>query len=139
MVAAGGDDAVKLPAGSIGIGELSFPFSAAKQLNLTWQNGQANSINLPFSTPAAGALIVQGVGESRNAGPKQVSVDGVQLGEAVGPIPEDPNQPWHFARVVPVTVGQHSLTLWIGGYAGAPPVVSCTGTFIITFVRDTLP
>lgn len=130
---------MKLPAGSIGIGELSFPFSAAKQLNLTWQNGQANSINLPFSTPAAGALIVQGVGESRNAGPKQVSVDGVQLGEAVGPIPEDPNQPWHFARVVPVTVGQHSLTLWIGGYAGAPPVVSCTGTFIITFVRDTLP
>ena len=138
VVAAGGDDAVKLPAGSIGIGEIAFPFSAAKQIDLLWQNGQPNSVNFEFTTPAGGVIVIQGNGYSRNAGPRQVSIDGTLLGEALGPTPEEPYTLWSFSRVVPVKAGQHTMTVLIGGYAGLPIQHSCTGTFVVEFVRDVL-
>jgi hypothetical protein len=127
-----------LPAGSIGIGEIAFPFSAAKQIDLLWQGGQPNSVNFEFTTPAGGVIVVQGYGYSRNAGPKEVTIDGTSLGEALGPTPEDPDELWSFSRVVPVTAGQHTMTVLIGPYTGLPIQPSCRGTFVISFVRDVL-
>lgn len=138
VVAAGGDDAVKLPAGSIGLTEFSGTTCAVKDLAFSWHAGEPTEIAWSVSIPASGYILIQGAGMPRNAGPKLVRLDGVGLGDVLGPTPTTPYQSWVFLKVVPVNAGVHVLSATVGTYSSEIPPDSCAGHFSMLFTRDAL-
>jgi hypothetical protein len=115
VVAAGGDDAVKLPAGSIGAVELSVGTPAV---------GGEGTVNTPLAVncPQSGYLLVVGSGFS----PKSIYTSGRVMVNGVdrGAIPiGTPScgidyQTWTLHRRLDVVAGQHTIELAFSGQTG---------------------
>ena len=139
VVGVGGDDAVKLPAGSIGATEVSLPFPAGIEFSYEWQPGQPADVSRSFSTELAGFLLVQGLGNGPNAVPGSIRVDAQELGNAQSQNSNQTLTPWSFLRFVPVSAGSHTFQFTVypplgDGYS----VGSSSGRFVLLFVRSQL-
>ena len=147
VVAAGGDDAVKLLAGSIGATEVSLPFPAEIEFSYEWQPGQSARVNRSFSTAVSGFLLVQGLGfllvqglgNGLNAVPGSIRVDAQELGNAQSQNSNQNLTPWSFLRFVPVSAGSHTFQFTVypplgDGYS----VGFSSGRFVLLFVRSQL-
>ena len=139
VVAAGGDDALKLLAGSIGATKVSLPFPAEIEFSYEWQPGQSARVNRSFSTAVSGFLLVQGLGNGLNAVPGSIRVDAQELGNAQSQNSNQNLTPWSFLRFVPVSAGSHTFQFTVypplgDGYS----VGFSSGRFVLLFVRSQL-
>jgi len=124
----GGDDSVKLPAGSIGAGELAFGLAAA---------AGEGSVGTPLNVncPAPGYLLIIGSGSTFYTNGR-VIVDGVDRGvipmgnQACG----NNYTTWSLHRRIEIAAGNHTIELtWPSGGG------SCvTGTFTAVYVPASL-
>ena len=78
VVGVGGDDAVKLPAGSIGIGELAGQLSAAALFSASSNGGTATEVTRTFTVKSQCVLLIQGSGSG--CGWFALDLDGVEIG-----------------------------------------------------------
>jgi hypothetical protein len=128
VVAAGGDDAVKLPAGSIGAAEMAFGLAAA---------AGEGSIGTPLSItcPASGFLLIMGAGSTFYTNGR-VIVDGADRGvipmgnQACG----NGYTTWSLHRRIEIAAGSHTIELtWPGASGGC-----VTGTFTAIYIPASL-
>jgi hypothetical protein len=123
-----GDDAVKLPAGSIGANELAFGLARASNQVSEANYGSGISPAAIIDCPSDGFCLVMAGGDI-NLGGVSLRVDGVEYPGTVGGNPCQYNgtqQSWHCFTSVPVTKGHHEVTfVWSGCYS-----VSCSVLFI---------
>lgn len=102
VVGTGGDDSVKLPAGSVGLAELGSD-AHPRCFQIT------TSVTI-FSTTKTGQLLISGVGTSPAGPTSVVVVDGTNYYLA------DHNSGLHsIHRVIPLTPGTHTLVYSDGG------------------------
>ena len=128
-----GDDAVKLPAGSIGVNELAFGLARASNQVSEANYGSGISPAAIIDCPSDGFCLVMAGGDINalyNAGASlSLRVDGVEYPGIVGGNPCNYNgtqASWHCFTSVPVTKGHHEVTfVWSGCYS-----VSCSVLFI---------
>jgi hypothetical protein len=109
--ATGGDDAVKLPAGSIGAGEISGDFAPAATFTVYTEAGSTPVATREIIVPSSGKLVVFGK-YSGQGGDFRVLVDDTQYvtedlntGNSMQPIGKGT-----FVFVVPVTAGPHRIS-----------------------------
>lgn len=118
VVGAGGDDAVKLPAGSIGPSELSSPPPAASS-ELTFSfppNATTTSGVLVINCPGDGFLLLIGGGQSYVG--LTLLVDGVETAYATHGVQcNGPASVWSIHRRLPITRGAHSIAVRGSGCA----------------------
>ena len=111
VVAEGGDDAVKLPAGSIGPTETNGMFASLGELKgtLPWVQ-QGTSANYVFEIPNDGVMLVSGVFENPFRGNSYLSLDGTTLLDGLSQNPQ--------SRLVPISAGQHVIVIMNTGGTG---------------------
>lgn len=129
VVAAGGDDAVKLPAGSIGSAEMA--------LGVPSVGGESNvGTPLTVNCPKAGFLLIIGCGQSYDAG--RITVDGVDRGStSIGTLGcGNGYRTWSVQRRIEVGAGTHTVEIsWPGGAGGG----SCpAGTFTALYFPSSM-
>jgi hypothetical protein len=132
--ATGGDDSVKLPAGSIGAAELDVGMSAAAVVTTALGQGTP-VITKQFSASAEMTVLIQGTGVAYYWGPgghgveATVYIDGAPICPASGTM---------FMGAVTVGPGPHTLELR-GSVPGLPNVSwYCNSAFTVTLVNRTL-
>jgi hypothetical protein len=130
VVAAGGDDSVKLPAGSIGPSEVavsllpsaaSLAFSGSASMPGTFPGGSLIPVAHTFSTGSAGFLSVFGFFTENNGYPCTVWVDGVSVGTSLQVVSGQ-----QYAVTVPIAAGSHTLEI------RSIPFAPCTNCGYIT-------
>ena len=124
VVGTGGDDSVKLPAGSIGASELDIGITAV---------GGEGTVGTPLvvNCPKGGYLLILGAG-SAFCVDGRVLVDGVDRGAIPAGNQACGNNytPWSIHRRVPVEGGTHTIQLVWGSSCG-----NCVGgTFTALFI-----
>ena len=135
--ATGGDDSVKLPAGSIGANELS-PLLASRALQLSYLGAGDNSKSFTVSKDCYGLINLGGVSVDQYCGdsPPHASMDGVEF-IVLGP---KGNVDWHFAYnanlLLPLSAGQHTLRIW--GSSGCDQWGSPLGVQVTLLIVDSL-
>ena len=116
VVAAGGDDAVKLPAGSIGPNEVSpillpsaasIALSGSASMPGTFPGGSLIPVAHAFSTDTAGFLTVFGFFHENNGYPCTVWVDGVSVFTSVPGVVGGQQ----YAVTLPIAAGSHTLEI----------------------------
>ena len=128
VVGTGGDDAVKLPAGSIGADEVSFGMAAA---------GGEGTVGSPLAIncPSAGYIVVIGSGSTFCTGGR-LMIDGADGGSIPMGSQSCGNSytTWSIHRRVQVVSGAHEIEL-----AWRPTCGGClTGSFTVLFVPSAI-
>ena len=105
VVGTGGDDAVKLPAGSIGAGELggSMPLVASEM-----------SIGpglLTVNCPGPGWLLIIGSGGLYPGSTPSPLLDGQPIVGGFSGVADNMQFSWHFVKRVPITQGSHTVQM----------------------------
>ena len=120
----GCDDAVKLPAGSIGADELSIVIPAGATFVL---DGNSRTLNIP----KAGLLLVKASGMMPYSGGRPaptIRMDGVVFGSTISMLSgSGPGNWWNYCGQVNITAGTHTISS-----DGWP------GCFIVLLVQDGL-
>jgi len=109
--AAGGDDAVKLPAGSIGAGEVGYQLPAAAIFSAGFSPGTPTVVSRTFSVISPSVLLLEGSGGAGGMSCNQfqfsLELDGVEIGSWV---PSCSDYKFAFNLLVDVPPGAHTLT-----------------------------
>jgi hypothetical protein len=157
VVGVGGDDAVKLPAGSVGADELGTD-ARARSIGLTGYAQIGNTqggphdggwlipITKEFELQAAGMLTVSGTWVGILDAPIQLIVDGdvVQNGLSIRADGQYPYGMSFFSITVPLSAGNHSIMMRYGAFLPpCPPGVNCywisaSATLTVLVTPDTL-
>jgi hypothetical protein len=124
--ATGGDDAVKLPAGSVGSAELdqsllpsskSLAFSGVVSMPGTFPGGSLVAFARTFESPAPGVLTLFGFYVETSGYPCTIWVDGVPVHTSTQGFGDQ-----HFAVTVPLEAGLHTFEIRSHLY---PPCTNC--------------
>ena len=128
VVAAGGDDSVRLPAGSIGVHEIAARYAAAGLLDVSSSSPGPES--RVFDVAIDGVLVLDGVTQHIvGAGVCDLYLDGVHFYSLPSQFGEYP-----FRAVVPITAGTHALELRVS--QGGPIVYAVRA--IVLNMRDSI-
>ena len=137
VVAAGGDDAVKMPAGSIGATELAAD-ARAKGFELSFVSGGSSTTpqfrSKTIVIEAPGFLVYNMAGGRRGYGSIAIDIDGLEL-----PIRVLSETGWDYdvdgSGMVPLSAGRHVVRWTVGSDPNTSWSLSFTGIFVSSMLE----